>query len=220
MHFFRFHFRHDIARHRAIGGEVNATFLFGVRLPPPAPRALAFPRFHRPRARCAADAGVSPRVQGMYRNAVPRNVLFHARRAPIGQGTDLYPAVGAALYFGNAAAGFALIAAQAGCPGREGCQFAFQRAHLARVAAALPRRYAGIKQVGSVDRHQLFHVIAFRKDDLHRHAVALAYRLHHAISLIGEATRIQREHANAGGDARRQVEYHHAFLLEAGGDGE
>src|ERR1035437_5813591 len=32
VHFFRFRFRYDIARHRAIGGEVNSTFLFGVLL--------------------------------------------------------------------------------------------------------------------------------------------------------------------------------------------
>src|ERR1035438_2744488 len=180
-----------ISRHRAIGGEVNSTLLFGVLFPPPAPSALAFAGLHGARTGRATDARVAPRVQGMHRNLVPRQVLLHARRAPIGQGTDFHPAVGAALYFGNAAAGFALIAAQAGGPGLEGFQFALQRAHFARIATALPRRHAGIKQVRSVDRDQLFHLIAFRKDDLHRHAVALAHRLHH---LDRKSTRLNSSH--------------------------
>src|ERR1039458_5903145 len=195
-----------ISRHRAIGGEVNSTFLFGILFPPPAPRALAFAGLHGTRTGRATDARVAPRVQRMLRNVVPRQVLLHARCVPIGQGTDFHAAIGAALYFGNATAGFALIAAQAGGPGLEGCQFALQRAHFARVAAALPRRHAGIKQVRSMDRDQLFDLIAVRKDDFHGHTVALAYRLHHAIGLVGEPPRIQREDANARGDPRRQIQ--------------
>src|ERR1022692_2099586 len=109
---FRFRFCHHIARHRAIRGEVNATFLLGVLLPPPAPRALAFAGLYGARTRRATDARIAPRIQGMHRNVVPPQVLLHAPCAPIGQGTDFYPALGAALYFGNATAGFALIAAQ------------------------------------------------------------------------------------------------------------
>src|ERR1035441_2598819 len=171
---FRFRFCHHIARHRAIRGEVNSTFLLGVLLPPPAPRALAFAGLYGARTGRATDARVAARVQRMHRNAVHREILSHARRAPIGQGTDFPPAVGTAVYFGNATAGFALIPAQARGPGLEGRQFALQRAHLARVAAALPLRHTGIKQIHSVDRDQLFHVLAFRKNDLHRDAVALA----------------------------------------------
>src|ERR1022692_4201529 len=209
-----------ISRHRAIGGEVNSTLLFGVLFPPPAPSALAFAGLHGARTGRATDARVAPRVQRMHRNVVPRDVLLHAPCAPIGQGTDFHPAVGAALYFGNATAGVALIAAQSGGPGLKGCQFALQWAHFARVAAALPRRHAGIEQVRPFDRHQLFHVFAFRKDNLHRRAVALAHRLHHLIGLVGEASRIQREDVNTRGNAPCQIEDRHAFLLEAGGDGE
>src|ERR1035441_7612535 len=108
-----------ISRHRTIGGEVNSTFLFGVLFPPPASRSLALAGLNGARTGRATDARVAPRVQRMHRNLVPREVLLHARCAPIGQGTDFHPALGAALYFGNATAGFALVAAQAGCPGLE-----------------------------------------------------------------------------------------------------
>src|ERR1019366_4068279 len=209
-----------ISRHRTIGVEVNSTFLFRILFPPPASRALALAGLNGARTGRATDARVAPRVQGMHRNLVPREVLLHARCAPIGQGTDFHPAVGAALHFGNATAGFALIAAQAGGPGLQGFQFALQRAHFAHIAAALPRRYAGIKQVRPFDRDQLHHLSAFRKDNLHRRAVALAHRLHHLIGLLREAPCIQREYANARGNEPRQIEDHHAFLLEAGGDGE
>src|ERR1019366_2769899 len=113
-----------ISRDRTIGGEVNSAFLFGVLFPPPAPRALAFAGLYGACTGRATDARVAPRVQGMHRNLVPREVLLHARRAPVGQGTDFHPALGAALNFGNGAAGLALIAAQAGGPGLEGCQVA------------------------------------------------------------------------------------------------
>ncbi len=67
---------------------------------------------------------------------------------------------------------------------------------------------------------QLFHFLPFRENDFDGNAVALADGLHHAIGLIREAAGIEGEDADIGGDARREVEDHHAFLLEAGGDGE
>ena len=66
----------------------------------------------------------------------------------------------------------------------------------------------------------MFHLVAFGEDDFDWNAVALPDGLHHAIGLVGETAGVQREDADGGGDARRQIEDHHAFLLKAGGDGE
>ena len=77
-----------------------------------------------------------------------------------------------------------------------------------------------IEQIGAVQRHHLLHVLALRKDYFHRDAVALPHGLHHAIRFVGQPPGIDGEHAHFGGDARGQVDNHHAFLLEAGGNGE
>jgi len=99
-------------------------------------------------------------------------------------------------------------------------QFPLQRAHLSHVAAAFSCGHAGIEQVGAVQSHQLLHVIAFGKNDFHGNAVALAYRFHHEVGFVGEAAGVQREDADGRGNARGDIEDHHAFLLKAGGYGE
>jgi hypothetical protein len=153
----------------------------------------------------------------MLRHVVLANIRFHLRRSPIRQRAELHE-FALLFHLRRELAGFGLLAPEPGGPGFQCGQLALERAHLAHFAAALARRNAGVEKVGAVERDHLLHFLAVRKDHFHLDTVPLPDGLHHLVGLVGQAAGIDREHAHAGGDARRQVHDRHAFLLKAGGD--
>src|SRR5690606_7949033 len=78
---------------RAVAG-VEAALLFVLLFPPPPAASRVTAGLHRARARPAADAEVSPLIQGVAREAALFDVPPHVLIAPIGQGADLQDAVG------------------------------------------------------------------------------------------------------------------------------
>src|SRR5262249_46847692 len=117
-----------------VGAEVQSALLDGFgRFPPPASGALVLAGHDGARAGVAANAGVSGRVKGMFRQPTLVRVAENVFGGPVGKGADLYLLAGAVEDV-DIGARFGLGAAKSSEKGAEAFESDRQRARLADFA--------------------------------------------------------------------------------------
>src|SRR5437660_4308020 len=134
---------------------VDTALLRCVRLPPPAPGAQVLALLRRPRARRAADRGVTLVVERVVRKLVLAHVVPHLVLRPLGERVQLHDraVVVVDLDLADVAAGRPLVATQAGDPRVEPGEMLLQRQHLAHLAAEEPVLDGVVEEVRAVLLH-------------------------------------------------------------------
>src|SRR3984957_6826909 len=139
---------------------MQPAFLFLVRFPPPAARALGLARRDRARAWRAGDRGEPLGVPGIDGGLVRDRERPPPLARPVEQGAELEQAARIARHHVDVAAVAGLVGAQADDPRRGSRQGAVERLDLAHVAAGGARRARIVEAVDAVRADQLFEWLA------------------------------------------------------------
>ncbi len=200
--------------------RVKPAFLRVGVFPPPAPRTGMFAGGDGAGAGGAADAGKAAIVQCVVGHFVTPQVGPDFEVRPIQQRIELGQAEDGILFldFYLGARG-ALFAPEAGEPGAFAGQGAAQRLDLAHFAAGFALRDAVVEAVDAVDFDQTLDRAAFGKKHFHLGAVTFADSGEQLVGFRMQAAGVEGEHVDARRVLGDQVEQHHVFGAEAGGEG-
>src|SRR3954462_2507757 len=201
---------------------MDPAFLVGVLLPPPAACPLGLAREHRARARRAADRLVPVVEELGVQDLVIADVVPHAVERPVGKRVELDDAtvLTVELDLGDVPAADPLLTPEAGDPGVERRQLAFERLDLADRAAGRAEIDAPVHRVRAVRRLERGDGVAIRHLELDVDAVAIADLFEQGRRLGRKAARAEREHADARVDPPGHVDERHAVDAACGADRE
>jgi hypothetical protein len=146
-------------------------------------------------------------------------VPVHLFRGPVHQRVDFDPAIHL-LDPPQSGARPGLFSPEARRPGFELQELTRQGPDLADIATHLPAFHGAVEEIRSVAGHHPLHFITIRRDHFDRGPVAGPNGLHHLVSFVWQAARVQGKNSDAWRDSGGEIDDGHPFLLKAGGNGE